>query len=365
MNLPFTVRQKGALRSGQIDRKEGTVVKILNFGSLNLDKVYKVAHFVREGETISAQEQNQFLGGKGLNQSVALARAGIFVEHAGAVGRETTEFHALLKAEGAGTTYLRVLETVSGHAVIQSCAGQNCIIVYGGANRMTRPQDVDAFLKDYGPGDLLLLQNETSCVRYAMEQAREKGMTVAFNPSPIDGSLTQDVLALADVLFVNETEGGLLSGTPANENEAVLTALAERFPHVAVVLTVGGEGALYRKGGVLLRQRAYPVKAVDTTAAGDTFTGYFLAGMIRGFDPGKCLRCASMAAALAVSREGASASIPTWREVLDFSAAQGGTAGELTGNRSRGALTGIGTARPWKKGLPETPPDDGRKRRMA
>ena len=291
MNLPFTVRQKGALRSGQIDRKEGTVVKILNFGSLNLDKVYKVAHFVREGETISAQEQNQFLGGKGLNQSVALARAGIFVEHAGAVGRETTEFHALLKAEGAGTTYLRVLETVSGHAVIQSCAGQNCIIVYGGANRMTRPQDVDAFLKDYGPGDLLLLQNETSCVRYAMEQAREKGMTVAFNPSPIDGSLTQDVLALADVLFV--------------------------------VLTVGGEGALYRKGGVLLRQRAYPVKVVDTTAAGDTFTGYFLAGMIRGFDPGKCLRCASMAAALAVSREGASASIPTWREVLDFSAAQG------------------------------------------
>ena len=160
-------------------------MKILNFGSLNLDKVYKVAHFVREGETISAQEQNQFLGGKGLNQSVALARAGIFVEHAGAVGRETTEFHALLKAEGAGTTYLRVLETVSGHAVIQSCAGQNCIIVYGGANRMTRPQDVDAFLKDYGPGDLLLLQNETSCVRYAMEQAREKGMTVAFNPSPI------------------------------------------------------------------------------------------------------------------------------------------------------------------------------------
>ena len=153
-------------------------MKILNYDSLSLDKVYKVAHFVREGETISAQEQNQFLGGKGLNQSVALARAGIFVEHAGAVGRETTEFHALLKAEGAGTTYLRVLETVSGHAVIQSCAGQNCIIVYGGANRMTRPQDVDAFLKDYGPGDLLLLQNETSCVRYAMEQAREKGMTV-------------------------------------------------------------------------------------------------------------------------------------------------------------------------------------------
>ncbi|MFQ9681734.1 MAG: ribokinase [Ruthenibacterium lactatiformans] len=285
-------------------------MKILNFGSLNLDKVYKVAHFVREGETISAQEQNQFLGGKGLNQSVALSRAGIFVEHAGAVGRETTEFHALLKAEGAGTTYLRVLETVSGHAVIQSCAGQNCIIVYGGANRMTRPQDVDAFLKDYGPGDLLLLQNETSCVRYAMEQAREKGMTVAFNPSPIDGSLTQDVLALADVLFVNETEGGLLSGTPASENEAVLAALAERFPRAAVVLTVGGEGALYRKGGVLLRQRAYPVKVVDTTAAGDTFTGVFSGGYERGFDPGKCLRCANMAAALAVSREGASASIP-------------------------------------------------------
>ena len=177
-------------------------------------------------------------------------------------------------------------------------------------------------------------------------------MTVAFNPSPIDGSLTQDVLALADVLFVNETEGGLLSGTPASENEAVLAALAERFPRAAVVLTVGGEGALYRKGGVLLRQRAYPVKAVDTTAAGDTFTGYFLAGMIRGFDPGKCLRCASMAAALAVSREGASASIPTWREVFGFQRGAGGTAGELTGNRSRGALTGIGTARPWKKGLP-------------
>ena len=247
--------------------------------------MYKVAHFVREGETISAQEQNQFLGGKGLNQSVALARAGIFVEHAGAVGRETTEFHALLKAEGAGTTYLRVLETVSGHAVIQSCAGQNCIIVYGGANRMTRPQDVDAFLKDYGPGDLLLLQNETSCVRYAMEQAREKGMTVAFNPSPIDGSLTQDVLALADVLFVNETEGGLLSGAPANENEAVLAALAERFPRVRLsFLPWEARARCTARAAWLLRQRAYPVKAVDTTAAGDTFTGYFLAGMIRGFD---------------------------------------------------------------------------------
>lgn len=155
-----------------------------------------------------------------------------------------------------------------------------------------------------------------------------------------------------------------MSGTPANENEAVLAALGERFPHAAVVLTVGGEGALYRKGGVLLRQRAYPVKVVDTTAAGDTFTGYFLAGMIRGFDPGKCLRCASMAAALAVSREGASASIPTWREVLDFSAAQGNhwrAYGEQEPRRFDRHWHGAS----MEKGLPETPPDDGRKRRMA
>ena len=298
-------------------------MRILNFGSLNWDKTYRVPHFVRGGETICALALTQSPGGKGLNQSVALGRAGADVAHAGAVGADGAPLRALLEAAGADASRLRTAGKASGHAVIQLCGGENCIIVYGGANRTLAPADVDAFLAGYGPGDLLLVQNETSCVPYAMRRAKAQGMAVALNPSPIDETLTPDVLALADVLFVNETEAGALTGADAQDADALLRALAARFPAAQLVLTLGEKGAAYQSGGARLYQRAYPVTAADTTAAGDTFTGFFLAAMARNLPPKTCLRCAALAAALAVSRPGAADSIPTWAQMKAFGEASG------------------------------------------
>ena len=187
--------------------------------------------------------------------------------------------------------------------------------------RAYRAAGVD--IREPGPGDLLLVQNETSCVPYAIRRAKAQGMAVALNPSPIDETLTPDVLALADVLFVNETEAGALTGADAQDADALLRALAARFPAAQLVLTLGEKGAAYQSGGARLYQRAYPVTAADTTAAGDTFTGFFLAAMARNLPPKTCLRCAALAAALAVSRPGAADSIPTGAQMKAFGEASG------------------------------------------
>lgn len=293
-------------------------MKILNLGSLNFDRVYHVSHFVSEGETILSANYSEFLGGKGLNQSLALARAGAEVCHAGGIGADGDAFLACLQASGVNTSLIRKLDTVSGHAIIQNVNGKNCIIVCGGANQCVSPDIIDNVLSFFLPGDLLLVQNEVSNIPYAIRSAKAKGLRVAFNASPITPELMTYPLDLVDIFLVNEIEGKALANINSDDHHLILQALAARFPQAAIVLTVGEEGVLYQDPNCHATHSSYRVKAVDTTAAGDTFCGYFLAGLSQGLEIPQILRTASQASAIAVSRPGASDSIPTLAEVCRF-----------------------------------------------
>ena len=287
-------------------------MKILNLGSLNIDKVYSVEHFVSAGETISSSKMETFSGGKGLNQSIALARAGAEVYHAGAVGADGEGLRALLEGSGVHVDYLQTLGTVTGHAVIQlTPKGQNCIIISAGANGELTESYIDGVLEHFAPGDLLLVQNETNNVAYAMRQAKWKGMKIAFNASPISE-------ALLGYTLVNEVEGKALAGGEESGNEEILAGLKARFPEAAIVLTVGKDGVLYQYKDERASHGIYDVPVADTTAAGDTFCGYFLACVAKGLPAAEGLRMASLASSLAVSQKGAANSIPSWDEVAAF-----------------------------------------------
>ena len=296
-------------------------MRALCFGSLNIDYVYQVPHFVGGGETLAAGSLSRFSGGKGLNQSIALARAGLEAWHAGAIGRDGRFLLEELQEAGVRTGYVEVLEDVStGHAIIQRTpSGENCILLYGGANRSITREQVDRVLAGFGPGDALVLQNEISQLPYLAERAKARGMTVALNPSPMEEGLLP-LLPLADYLLLNEIEAaqlcqGLGSALPEAE-EDLAAALAAALPSTAVVLTLGPRGSLYADGTRLARQAAVPVRAVDTTAAGDTYTGFFLAGALEGWGVEWAMEFAAAAAAIAVTRPGAAPSIPSREAVL-------------------------------------------------
>lgn len=295
-------------------------MKILNLGSLNIDKVYNVEHFVSAGETISSTKMEIFSGGKGLNQSIALAKAGAQVYHAGAIGTDGDMLRRQLEDAGVDVRYLQTLGAVTGHAIIQlTPEGKNCIIISAGANGEITREYIDRILDGFTAGDLLLLQNETNNVDYAMREANKRGLKIALNASPIDDKLTQYPLDLVDCFLINEIEGAYLAGMDdAKDKMAVLRKLSEKFPKAAIVLTVGEDGVVYQSGETILEHGIYKVKAVDTTAAGDTFCGFFLAGISAGENAEICLERASMASAIAVSRKGAANSIPTRDEVDAF-----------------------------------------------
>lgn len=291
-------------------------MKVLSFGSLNMDHVYRVPDFVRPGETLSTKSLDNICGGKGLNQSVALSRCGAGVCHAGNVGRgeDGETLIGALAGSGVDTRFVRRLNAPVGHTVIQlSDSGENSILLYGGTNLMVDKDQVREVFSHFGPGDLLVSQNEINMLPQIMEQAHAVGMTIAFNPSPISKEIFDLPLHLADILFVNEIEAEALAKAEAGED--VLTSLAKRYPRAIIVETLGRQGALAYKDGRVCRQPSFPVKAVDTTGAGDTFMGYFLGAWLEGKDIPACMALAAKAAAICVSRLGASVSIPTRREV--------------------------------------------------
>lgn len=293
-------------------------MKILNLGSLNFDKVYEVPHFVSAGETILGEGYGEFFGGKGLNQSIALARAGATVFHVGAVGPDGKPLRNCLAENGVDVRHLKTVETVSGHAIIQNAQGQNCIIVCGGANRCVTQADICDAIACFEPGDILLLQNEMPNISAAIREAKRCGMKVVFNASPITQEMQSYPLKLVDCFIVNEVEGKALAETDSENYEDILSAMAARFPAAQIVLTIGDKGVLYQEGNERKSHPCYRVPVVDTTAAGDTFCGYYLAGLTAGKTVDQALKEASMAAAIAVSRNGASPSIPVRMEVEEF-----------------------------------------------
>lgn len=292
-------------------------MKLLNFGSMNTDYVYKVDHFVLKGETISADALQVFGGGKGLNQSIALSRAGEKVYHAGAVGKEGESLLDILNRDGVDTSCVTVREDVqTGHAIIQNDRmGDNCIIVFGGANQSISKDQVDRVLSGFDAGDYIILQNEISELEYIIRQAGEKGMKIVLNPSPMDHKISVLPLKMVDYFLVNEAEAAALSDTAGADSDTVLQNLIKKFPKAGIVMTLGEKGSMYWDGQRICRQNAVPAAAVDTTAAGDTYTGYFISGLVRGMSTEKILYRASVASAIAVTRAGAAPSIPDQNEV--------------------------------------------------
>ena len=291
-------------------------MKILNFGSLNLDLVYQMPHFVRAGETLSSTGFSRNVGGKGLNQSVALAKAGAEIYHAGLVGEDGEMLRAFLADNGVDTRFVRTIDQPSGHAVIQVVPeGNNCIFLYGGANQCVTDAFIQEVLESFGPGDFLVLQNEINKIDAIIHAAHARGMQVVLNPSPIADNLKELPLEKISWFILNEIEGAELSGE--TEAERILDKLTALYPHAKIVLTLGGDGSVYAGDGERVRQRAYRVQAVDTTAAGDTFTGFFFAAIADGVPAAEALRRASKASSISVTRPGAAASIPTLNEVLD------------------------------------------------
>jgi ribokinase len=289
--------------------------RILNIGSINIDYVYQVPHFVRPGETISAASLELFPGGKGLNQSVALARAGGDVSHAGRTGADGRGMIEALEANGVRADMVDLGGSATGHAIIQVAPeGENCIILFAGANRELERPYIDRVLSGFGRGDFLVLQNEINETPYIMTAASERGMSIVFNPSPIDAEIKKYPLELVRYFVLNEIEGRELSGREVPEE--ILDEMSRLYPAASIVLTLGRGGVLLRDGGETFSHGIYDVPVVDTTAAGDTFTGFFITALVGGQDNAEALRRASVASSIAVSRAGASSSIPTLDEVL-------------------------------------------------
>lgn len=290
-------------------------MKVLNFGSLNLDYVYSVDHMVMPGETLASGGMNTFCGGKGLNQSIALVKAGVPVYHAGMIGEEGGALLDACKEGGVKTDFIKTIPGKSGHTIIQvDKDGQNCILLFGGANRSITKEFVDEVLSHFEEGDILLLQNEVNLLDYIINKAYEIGMVIILNPSPYNNALDVCEFQKVSMFLLNEIEGGQVTGE--TETEKILEKLKELYPETKVVLTLGGEGSIYQYKEEQYRQGIYKVKAVDTTAAGDTFTGYFISSVIDGMSVPEGLDLAAKASAIAVSREGATASIPFREEVL-------------------------------------------------
>ena len=293
-------------------------MKVLNFGSLNLDYVYSVDHFVRPGETLSAVSQALNPGGKGLNQSIALARAGAQASHAGCIGAGGEMLKQLLADNGVDTTWLPTVETLQGNAVIQvNRDGENCILLFGGSNQCVTEEQVARTLDAFEAGDWLVLQNEINNLPLIVDTAYAKGLRIALNPSPYDDRLKDVDFGKLSWLLVNEVEAGQISGS--EEPEEAWKLLHARYPALSVLITLGGDGSVAHRveGGEVetIRQAAFPVKAVDTTAAGDTFTGYFISGLMEGLPLETCMRRASKASSISVTRPGAAPSIPLRAEV--------------------------------------------------
>lgn len=287
-------------------------MKVLNFGSLNIDHVYQVPHFVQPGETLTSLGYKRNAGGKGLNQSIAMKRAGIQVCHAGKIGEDGLFLRELLEKDGVGVTDVLVGNIPTGHAIIQVTPdGQNDILLFAGANRAITQAEITTVLERQEPGTWIVLQNEINDIPFIIREASRRGLPVAINPAPCGPEVQDYPLDLVSLLFVNEIEAAQLTGLELDSApEKLAAALAGRWPRLEIVMTLGKNGAEYICGEQRLFVPAIPVKAVDTTSAGDTFCGYFLAARLKGQGVGEAMTLATRAASITVSRPGAAASIP-------------------------------------------------------
>jgi ribokinase len=294
------------------------MARLINLGSLCIDHVYRVPNIATKGETVASVSHQIFPGGKGLNQSLAAARAGARVVHAGCVGDDGALLCEVLAESGVNVDHIRtVAGESSGHGVIQvNDHGQNAIVIAGGTNRMLRIEDMERVMREAAEGDWLLLQNEINDLPWVLDMARHCAAKIAFNLAPVDGREAEYDLASVDLLIVNEVEAAALAAPGDKSPEAVLEQLRGRYPAMTIVLTLGAAGLLYcDAGGPVIQMDAFPAYAVDETAAGDAFIGFAIAALLDQQPLAQALLLGSAAGSLTVTRAGAAASIPHLPEV--------------------------------------------------
>ena len=291
-------------------------MRVFNFGSLNIDHVYSMDKFVSPGETLPSISYSKFAGGKGLNQSIALAKAGMKVTHLGSVGEDGYFLRDLLDTHGVDVKELQILSSASGHAIIQvDVNGENCIILHGGANLKNDKDKVLQKLKNAENGDIFLTQNETNGVAFLISKAKDLGLTTVFNPAPMTEDVSNYPLEKVDYLILNYTEGKMLSG--ASESNKIIETLSQKYPTAKIVLTLGGDGVIYKDDIEEIKVESIETEVIDSTSAGDTFSAYFIAGIKMGLDVKSALHQGCKASSICIKREGAAKSIPSIDEILE------------------------------------------------
>ncbi len=291
-------------------------MKVLVFGSLNLDFVYKVDHFVQGGETLSASSVETNIGGKGLNQAIAAKRAGADVYFAGVIGQGGEILKDFLDNEGVNTSFLKKVNARQGNAIIQvNKNGENCILLDSGSNFSISEEMISETLAQFNAGDFVLLQNEINGLDRIITTAHEKGLVVVLNPSPFEKELMNIDFTKIDWIILNETEARMFTGE--TEISKICEYIRTYRNNLNAVITFGSEGAYLYSDNEIRFQKAYKTEAVDTTGAGDTFTGYFAAGLASNREFAECMEKGAIAAGIAVSRHGAAASIPFESEVSE------------------------------------------------
>jgi len=290
-------------------------MRIFNFGSLNIDHVYRVDHIVRPGETIASLDYNIFAGGKGANQSIAVARAGGTVFHVGKIGKDGVWMIEDMKNDGVIIENIAISDNASGHAIIQVDAhGQNSIVICGGTNKEITRTDIRTVLSKADKNDIALLQNEINDIPFIINEAADAGLTVCFNPAPMDLAVLGYPLEKVSFFIINESEGEALTGK--NRPQDSIMGMRTKYPSARIVLTRGAEGVTYADEHETFEIPGINVDAVDTTAAGDTFIGYMLSGIQKGNSIADSLEYANRAAAVSVTRKGATVSIPYASELI-------------------------------------------------
>ncbi len=286
------------------------MVTVWCFGSINVDHVYGLGHLPAPGETLAVQSYRLELGGKGANQSVACAKAGGELRLLGAVGADGAPILAQLVGLGVDCAGVQKVAGATGHAIILvDQSGENSIIIHPGANRAMALDAVLVALKDAEIGDLLLMQNETAHQAAVAEAAMGLGMEVVYSAAPFDVEAVQAVLPYVNMLVMNAVE--------AQQMQDALGVRLEEMPVETLVVTRGADGASwYARGTPDIHVPALAAHVVDTTGAGDCFTGALAAALDAGAEPEAAMRFASAAASLQVARPGAAAAMPARAEIL-------------------------------------------------
>ena len=283
---------------------------VFNLGSLNIDYIYTLPHLLVAGETLSATDVEAALGGKGANQSLAIARAGGSIFHAGQIHKDEEAWLSHLADDGVILTHVRRANVATGHAIVMvdALSGENQIVLSPGANDRLPLDMIAPFLASALPQDWALSQNETNLTTSFLTAAKNKGMKICYSAAPFVAEITASLLPLVDLLIVNHIEAAALTAHQGCSADAL------GVPHL--IITSGAKGADYCGDQGSFHVSAPKVEPVDTTGAGDTYLGYVLAGIDAGQTMQDAMHDAAQAAALQVARHGASAAIPRRHEII-------------------------------------------------